>query len=116
MLESTTIELVLWLISMFAVAWVSWRFSKKLATRQEETAAIPKVNSEAGSKMFAIIGMNYFVVAVGCVLLYFVSPAVVVNQLMGLLNTWWLIEVFLFFNIITFHSIWVAKSKIIVNL
>ena len=115
MLENTTIELFLWFISMLAVSWASWRFSKKLSSYQEETAAIPKVNSVAGSKLFAILAMNYLVVAIGCTLMYTVSPALVVQQIISVIDSWWLIEIFLFFNIITFHSIWTAKNKIVVN-
>ena len=116
MLENTTIELILWVISMLAVSWASWSFSKKLGSYQEETAAIPKVNSVAGSKLFAILAMNYLVVTVGCALMYTVSPAAVIAQIVSVLNSWWLIEIFLFFNIITFHSIWSAKNKIVVNI
>lgn len=115
-MSSISIEMCLWFLSMLAVSWASWRFSVKLSSYDVERAAIPKVNSVVGSRLFCIISLNYLVVALGCVLMYFTSTPNVMYQIFQTLETWWLIEIFLFFNLITFYSIWSAKNKIVVNI
>ena len=116
MIDNISVEMCLWFLSMLAVSWSSWRFSVKLSSYNAETAAIPKINSIVGSKLFLIISLNYLVVALGCVLMYFTSTADVVAHILNILETWWLIEIFLFFNLITFYSIWTAKGKIVVKI
>jgi hypothetical protein len=116
MIDNISAEMCLWFLSMLAVSWSSCRFSVKLSSYDAEKAAIPKVNSVVGSRLFFIISLNYLVVALGCVLMYFTSTAVVMAHILNILDTWWLIEIFLFFNLITFYSIWSAKGKIVVNI
>ena len=116
MIDNISAEWYLWFMSMLAVSWSSWRFSVKLSSYDVEKAAIPKINSVVGSKLFLIISLNYLVVALGCVLMYLTSSADVVRHIINILETWWLIEIFLFFNLITFYSIWTAKGKIVVNI
>jgi hypothetical protein len=116
MFYNVSFEMCLWFLSMLAVSWSSWSFSKKLSSYDPQRAAIPKVNSIVGSRLFCIISLNYLVVALGSVVMYLTSAPQVTQQIFQTLETWWLIEIFLFFNIITFYSIWAAKSKILVNI
>lgn len=113
---TTNIELILWLVSMIAVVINAFRCAMKLSSYDEETAAIPKQNAQAGSTLFRIIAMNYLTVAIGCVIMYFASPVDLVIKIHQVLDTWWLIEIFLFFNIITAYSLNSAVKKILVNI
>lgn len=113
---TTSIELILWLISMLAVVINAGRCALKLSSYEEETAAIPKQNAKAGATLFKIIAINYLIVALGCVIMYFASPLDLILKIHQVLDTWWLIEIFLFFNIITAYSLNSAAKRILVNI
>lgn len=111
----TLLEGFIWLCSMLSVAALSLIFSFKLKNIIPERAAIPKVNSREGSRIFLIFGLNYALVAIATSILSMFSGPAVAQRLDVILNEWWLVEIFIFFNIITSYCLYTAIRRVVVN-
>lgn len=112
---TTLLEGFIWFLSMMTVAGLSFFFSYKLSTMKPETAAMPKINSTEGTRLFFIIGVNYALVAVAATILSLFSGVAVSERLNTILHEWWLVELFIFFNFITAYCLYTAIKRVVVN-
>jgi hypothetical protein len=112
---TTLLEGAIWFASMMAVAFLSFRFSWKLGQMIPERAAMPSVNSTEGRRLFFIIGINYATVAIACSILSVWSGPAVTERINTILHEWWLVELFIFFNIITSYCLYTAIKRVVVN-
>jgi hypothetical protein len=112
---STLLEEIMWFGSMALVAILSFIFSFKLKNYETERAAMPKINFTEGSRLFLILGINYAVIAIACACLSMFSGPEIFDRIRIILNEWWLLELFIFFNLITSYCLYTAIKRVVVN-
>lgn len=115
---TTLLEGAIWFASMMSVATLSFMFSWKLGQVHPDRAAMPKVNTTEGRRLFFILGVNYVTVAIACSILSMWSGPAVTERINTILHEWWLVELFIFFiffNIITSYCLYTAFKRVVVN-
>lgn len=109
------VELSMWVVSMLTVTVFAFMLSKKLHNMQPDSASMPKTNATEASRLFLIFGLNYLVITFGCIFLFMATAPSAVFIITETLKEWWLVEISVFFNIITTYCLYTALNRVIVN-
>ena len=112
----TIIEGSAWFLSMLAVSLLSMLMSRRLNGAIAEKAAMPKINAQEGSRLFFIFGINYLLVAIASTILLFTQGPQLATEIYNVMREWWLVEVFIFLNIITSYCLYTALRRVVVNI
>jgi hypothetical protein len=111
----TYFEGFIWICSMMSVAVLAFVLSYRLSKANTDKAAMPKINAQEGSRLFFIFGINYAIIAVASAILSLTQGPQVASEIAVIMREWWLVEIFIFFNIITTYCLYTAVRRIIVN-